>query len=208
MGVTAWFSACVPGFNYYASYSFTMADQVAPTLLLRLLFKYYAISACGVTVLLSRCVRGLRFGIERRLGGYGGGWQDRAAVGFGFWVSGFRFWGSGFGFRVGADLVKQHRSERLRSHTVRDQLTARKPPKPETYCRHIHPTAALSCQPPPYPANRRPIHSTAALSCQMPPYQPNRRLILQTAALSTQPLPYPNPQTPHAAAQKHRHPPE
>jgi len=39
------------------------------------------------------------------------------------------------------------------------------------------PTAALSCQPTPYPANRRPILPTTALSCQPKPYPANRNPI-------------------------------
>ena len=41
-------------------------------------------------------------------------------------------------------------------------------------CCPILPIAALSWQPPPYPANRRPILPTATLSWQPPPYPANR----------------------------------
>ena len=42
-------------------------------------------------------------------------------------------------------------------------------------CRPVLPTAQLSCQTPPYPANRPTIQPTAALSSQPPPYPANRR---------------------------------
>ena len=53
------------------------------------------------------------------------------------------------------------------------------------------PTAALSYQLPSYPANRRPIHPTAALSRKSPPCPAKCRPILPTAALYSQPPPYP-----------------